>query len=189
MMDSQPITPAERERLTGYLARSGERLLALTRGLTAAELDYKPAPDRWSIAECLEHLTVVENRVLGRIEAALGETPDPTKRSAWEGRDEELIRTIENRTPRVKAPELVEPKRQWGHEELFRQLEAARRRTLEFASAAHGALRSYLLPHPLFGELDCYQWLLAAAAHFERHRAQCEEILAEADFPRAGVSR
>jgi len=33
-------------------------------------------------------------------------------------------------------------------------------------------LRAYGVPHPVFGLLDGMQWILFAAAHTERHRAQ-----------------
>ncbi|MGH9776475.1 MAG: DinB family protein [Candidatus Acidiferrales bacterium] len=181
------ITPAERKRLTDYLAKTRERLLGLTQGLAPEQLDYKPAVDRWSVAENLEHLTIVENRVLGRIEQLLREPVDFSKRSAWEGRDDELIQTIESRTPGFQAPEFVQPKGQWQHEELFRQLDAVRRRCSEFAATTNAELRSHFFPHPMYGELDCYQWLLIMGAHFERHRAQIEEIMASAGFPRAAA--
>jgi DinB superfamily len=183
------ITPDERKRLTQYLTETRDRLLGLTRGLTPEQLDYKPAPGRWSVAENLEHLTIGENRVLhSRIEAVLGEPCDPAKRSAWEGREEALMEIVAKRDPRYQAPEFVQPTGQWNHEELFRQLEAARRRTIDFAATTNAGLRRYFFPHPVFGELDCYQWLLIAGSHFERHRAQIEEVMADASFPRTAVA-
>src|SRR5262249_5841896 len=154
------ISPEERKRLTEYLADTRERLLRSTRGLTPEQLDYKPAPGRWSVAENLEHLTIAEGRVLPRIEEALKGSADPGKRSAWEGRDDELVQAIENRTPRAQAPDVVQPRGQWRNQELFRQLQAVRQRTLEFAATTNAGLRHNFYPHPFFGELDCYQWLM-----------------------------
>ena len=183
------ITPDERKRLTQHLAETRDRLLRGTRGLTREQLDYKPAPDRWSVAENLEHLTIAENRVLhSRIEEVLRGPADPAKRSAWEGREEALMEVVVKRDPRFQAPEFVQPTGQWSHEELFRQLEAARGRTMEFAATTNAGLRKYFFPHPVFGELDCYQWLLIAGSHFDRHRLQIEEIVADANFPRAAVA-
>jgi hypothetical protein len=183
------IAPDERKRLTQYLADTRDRLLRSTRGLTPEQLDYKPAPGRWSVAENLEHLTIAENRVLqSRIEAVLAEPSDPAKRSAWDGREEALMEAVIKRDPRYQAPEFVQPTGQWNHDELFRQLEAARGRTLEFAATTDAGLRRYFFPHPVFGELDCYQWLLIAGSHFERHRAQIEEVMADDRFPRTAVA-
>ena len=33
----------------------------LTSGLTVDQLNWKPSPDKWSIAECLRHLTITNN--------------------------------------------------------------------------------------------------------------------------------
>jgi uncharacterized damage-inducible protein DinB len=182
------ITPDERKGLVQHLADTRERLVRRTRGLTPEQLTYKPTPGRWSVAENLEHLTIAENRVLPRIEEVLRGPFDPAKRSAWEGREEALKGAVVDRTNRYQAPEFVQPTGQWDHEELFRQIEAARRRTLEFAGTTNARLRQHFFPHPVFGELDCYQWLLIVGSHFERHRAQIEEVMADAGFPRAAVA-
>lgn len=177
------ITADERKQLTQYLADTRERLLRGPRTLTPEQLDYKPATGRWSVGEILEHLAVSESRLLPRIEEVLRGSPDPTKRSAWEGRDEALLQNVASRAPRVQAPDPIQPAGRWRHQELLRQLEAVRQRTSEFADTTNAELRRYFYPHPVLGELDCYQWLLIAGAHFERHRAQVEEVMADANFP------
>lgn len=184
----QSITPAERDRLTKYLALTRERLLNTARSLSSEQLGFKPSSEQWSVAENVEHLTIVENRAFGRIENALQGASDVSKRSAWEGRDEALVSEIRNRSPRVQAPEIVRPTGTWQQEELLRQFQAARQRTGEFAATTDADLRGHCWPHPILGELDCYQWLLAVGAHCERHLAQIEEVLASAEFPRAALA-
>jgi hypothetical protein len=44
-------------------------------------------------------------------------------------------------------------------------------------------LRGRVWPHPLFGLWDGYQWLLATAAHTERHIQQIREAKADHNFP------
>ena len=182
------ITSDERQRLTRRLEETRDHLLRLTRNLTPEQLDYKPAADRWSVAENLEHLTIAEGRVVARVEDTVRGSVDPSRRSAWEGREEALMQAVEDRGSRFQAPDFIQPKGQWRHQELFRQLEAARLRTLEFAATTNAGLRQHFFPHPVFGELDCYQWLLIAGSHFERHRRQIEEIMADTNFPRAAVA-
>jgi hypothetical protein len=187
-MDQATITPAERKRLTQYLAASREELLQLTRGSSPAELAYKPAPDRWSAAENIEHLTIVENIVFGRITTALEGSTDPSKRSAWDGKDDAIVQEVESRVKRYQSPELGWPTGRWSHEELFRQFDTARQRTSDFAASTNAALRNLLFPHPLFGELDSFQWLLMMAAHTVRHRAQIEELMATPACPQAAAT-
>jgi hypothetical protein len=178
------ITEDERKRLTQYLTETRERLLGTARGLSPQQLDHKPAPDRWSVAEVLEHLTVAESRLLPRIEETLRGSHDAAKASAWEGREEALLQFVISRSPRVQAPDPIQPTGRWGHEELFRQLEAVRGRTTEFAATTNAPVRNFFHLHPVLGELDCYQWLLITGAHWERHRAQIEEVMADVNFPR-----
>jgi predicted RNase H-like HicB family nuclease len=44
-------------------------LIALVRGLSSDELERKPAPDSWSVRECLEHIAATEATLLTRLEA------------------------------------------------------------------------------------------------------------------------
>ncbi len=180
------MTNAEREELLNQLAASRERLLKMAQGLTSEQLAYRPAPDRWSVGECIEHLTTVESRVLQRVEDAVAKGPDHTKRSAKEGNEQDLMADVAGRITRFKAPEFLEPKGQSSREELLSNFEANRKRTREFAESTQADLRRHFFPHPVFGELDCYQWLLMTASHCDRHRAQSEEVMASPGFPRAG---
>jgi hypothetical protein len=42
--------------------------------------------------------------------------------------------------------------------------------------------------HPVFGDLDCYQWILSMGAHAERHLKQILETIASQDFPQGQTS-
>ena len=176
------MTPAERQRAAEYLEQTRERLLRSVRNLSPTQLAHKPAPDRWSVAECLEHITVVENLVLGNINNALKEAAGSPKTDMG---DEDLVRTVTDRTLRANAPERVVPTGRTPHDQLIREFEAARKRTAEFVASTSVSLRQYAFPHPRFGQLDCYQWLLLVAGHADRHRQQVEEVVATAGFPRA----
>ena len=52
------MTSAERELALQNLAESRERLLRMANGLTREQLHYRPATERWSVAECLEHIVM-----------------------------------------------------------------------------------------------------------------------------------
>ena len=45
------------------------------------------------------------------------------------------------------------------------------------------SLRAHVLLHPVLGPLDAYEWVLAVAAHTERHTKQILEVKADANFP------
>jgi len=183
------MTPAEREHVLNCLSESRDNILRSTRGLSREQLHFKPGPDRWSVAECLEHLIMVENRRIGEgMAAALKQPLDGSKLSAYQGRDEELVRLIENRAERAQAPEPVRPAGRLPDDRLLQEFEAVRKRTSDFVATADADLRKHFSPHPRFGDLDCYQWLLLIAAHSARHRAQIEEVIASSGFPRAATA-
>jgi uncharacterized damage-inducible protein DinB len=182
------MTAAERETLLENLANSRERLLGTVRGLSREQLHYRPAPGRWTVAECVEHITTVEGRVLGLIQKTLSDGPTPFKRSAMAGRDNALVEDVAGRITRFQAPEFLAPRSQWPDEQLLKEFEASRQRTQEFAGSTNADLRKHFYTHPVFGDLDLYQWLLLVSAHCERHRAQSEEVMASAGFPRSSAA-
>jgi uncharacterized damage-inducible protein DinB len=176
------MTPAERQKVAAFLEETREKLLQATRNLSPAQLAYKSAPDRWSVAECLEHVTIVETAVLGGIQNAIkGEAgaPQPTLS------DDALVQTVTNRNPRAQAPERIVPTGSFPQDQLLGEFQAARKRTSDFVGATQVPLRQFAFPHPRFGQVDCYQWLLLVAGHGDRHRQQVEEVIADAGFPRA----
>jgi uncharacterized damage-inducible protein DinB len=176
------MTPGERERAIHALSESRERLLGTVQRLSPSQLAYKPAADRWSVAECVEHIIVVENSIFGAVEQTVQKPADLPQTVIG---DDALVAKVVDRSERFKGPERLMPTGRWPHDQLCREFESVRARTSEFAASTDARLRESVFPHPRLGPLDCYQWLLLIAAHGERHRAQAEEVMASADFPRA----
>jgi uncharacterized damage-inducible protein DinB len=179
------MTPAEREFALHHLAESRENLLRLTHGLSPQQWHYRSAPGRWTVAECVEHVVTVETRVLDRIQDTVQKGPDPSRRSALEGRDHTMFADAVARVVRLQAPEILVPTGRWPHEQLLPEFEAARRVTQNFAVNTQSDLRKHFFRHPVFGDLDLYQWLILIAAHCDRHRVQSEEVISHPEFPRA----
>ncbi len=182
------MNAAERERAITDLKQTRDRLLRATSGLSPAQMQFKPAADRWSVAQCLEHLVTVENRATDGISNALREAPDSAKRSAFEGRDGDIVQVAGDRTNRRQAPEAVQPSGRFREDQLVREFEAARERTIRIAASTEYDLRKHFFAHRAFGELDCYQWMLLVAAHSDRHRVQIEEVIASSNFPRSAAA-
>jgi DinB superfamily len=179
------MTPAERDKLLKSLEESHERLLLMAKNLSREQLHYRPAPDRWTVAECLEHISMVEARVLGAIQKTLEAGPDPSKRSALEGKDDSIIPGAVARITRFKAPEPLVPTGRCPDDQLLKEFEGTRQQTRAFAVSTTADLRHHFYKHPALGDLDLYQWMLLIAGHCDRHRVQSEEVMASPDFPRA----
>jgi uncharacterized damage-inducible protein DinB len=176
------MTSEEREFAIKQLDQTRERLLSVLHGLSRDQLLYRPEPGRWSIAENVEHLVVVEKRLVSAIDKLLQEPPDLSKRCSMD--DSEVLRQIGTVVNRVQAPERSLPTSRWPAEELSHEFETTRQRTREFTSAVQGDLRHHFIAHYLFGDFDCYQWLLLIGAHSNRHSAQSEAVKASPGFPR-----
>ena len=152
-------------------------------GLTSQQLQYRPDASRWSVAENLEHVMIVEQNILAGLARTLQMPPEPERKSAVT--DEQLLANFGRVVQPLTAPERLLPTSRWPLANLLNEFDAARQRTVEFATTAADTkeLRHYFMPHPLFGELDCYQWFIIAAGHSARHCNQCVAIKASADFP------
>jgi hypothetical protein len=170
------VTDAERAFAIKQLDQSRGRLLHLLQGLSTDQLTHRPDPARWSIAENVEHVVVVEKRLLGAIDKLLAEPPDPSRQCAL--CDAEVVWVVGNVVDPLKAPERALPTLRWPAEALLQEFETARRQTRDFTSSTAGDLRHHFIPHPFFGDFDCYQWLLAIGAHCNRHCAQSEPVRA-----------
>ena len=175
----------EREFVLQSLRENRERLLRALEGLSPEQQTFRPAEDQWSIADCAEHIGIVETLVYERIQTALQEPPRPEKQAEVQPKTEFLLRVLTDRSNRIKGPERVMPRRQWREfSELEAAFEATRARTIDFASRTEADLHSHYFPHIVFQDLDCYQWLVLAALHGDRHVLQMEEVKASPAYPR-----
>lgn len=170
------LTAAERAAALKDLEETHAAFLQTVEAFPAEHFFTSPGEGRWSAAQTVEHVVFVEGRALGRIHATLREPTDPTCRSDRAGRDEELWANVRSRKQPIQAPPISSPVGGKCREDLIQAFAAARQSTIQFANTTGADLRSYFASHPLFGTLDCYQWLRLIPAHCERHRAQIEEI-------------
>lgn len=145
-----------------------------------AQRDRRPAPDRWSVAEVLEHLALVDGRITGllrsRIDAA---------REAGLGAETEtspVVPTIDlarllDRERRITAGEASLPKESLDAATAWERLVAQQDELRELALSADGlALGEVIAPNPVIGPLNVYQWLAFVGGHERRHALQIREI-------------
>ncbi len=167
------MSAAERERVLRDLEESRGRLLSAVEAFPEEQFFTPPAEGCWSAAGVLEHVVFVEGRVLARIAAGLPAAEG--RRSAMEGKDDELLAQVRKRAGKIEAPDTLHPKGGMSREELVEKFRETREATMRFAAGTQADLRGQLFPHPIFGEVDGYQWLALIAAHCDRHSKQMEE--------------
>ncbi len=178
---AEPLTEAERERLVAHLGKTRQALLDAVDGLSKKQWNYKPSEDKWSIAECTEHLAIVEE-VLGKNVVELLESPAVDRSDT--AKEDEVMKAIVDRSQKFKAPEVVAPAQRWKKRKaMLKAFEAQRAAAVKIAKEAQD-LRSFVGPHPAFGDLDAYTWLFFLSGHTERHIAQIEEVKEDPGFPK-----
>src|SRR5258708_22213576 len=144
-MVDQTLSPAERDHAVAELESSRKAFLEATSGLSEAQWNFKPAPDRWSIAECAEHIGVTEAFILNLItEQALKGPAEPEKRSQVQGKDASIMVVGVDRSSKFKAPEVIQPTRRWTTSgEITKNILQNRARTIEFVNTTQEDLRDH----------------------------------------------
>jgi uncharacterized damage-inducible protein DinB len=177
------------------------RLFDSVEGLSAGEQAFRPAPGSWSVAEILEHLSLVERGVArvvtrllekseaagqseaeaaGQTQAAAGQTHGASgqaRETAPSFAPVSIAEFVEQtRTQKLNAPESARPAGAPVADSLshLRDSRAALRDLRARVERADCA--SARVPHPVWGPLNLYQWLLFLGAHEARHLAQIEAL-------------
>jgi hypothetical protein len=186
----QTLTPSELELANLHMEQTRNLILGALTGLSEAQWRFKPAPEVWSIAQNMEHIVIVQERLLGMIRDQI-----PTAPRAPADRDVQLVDAIiinhfPNRLAKFPSPEALHPKGDWTLPEA-RDRMAANAGKLVACLDSVPDLRWRVLESPPLravskGEhvlMDGYQWILAASAHTERHAKQILEVRADPRFP------
>lgn len=182
---AQDVSQAEKERALQYLESTKQGVLDATKGLSDTQWNFKSAPDRWSVAQVMEHLAAAEDMLRGVTQEQVMKSPAVPVRSAEEIRkaDESVMTMVPDRTHKAQAPEPLKPTNRFGSPQAAQKhfLES-RSATEEYLKTAPG-LRAHLGDSPL-GKLDGYEFVLFTAAHSERHTKQILEVKADPNFPK-----
>ena len=178
-----PITQGERDRAMSHLHATRKMFIDSVSALTAEQWTYKPAADRWSIAECAEHIAASEGFISGIAQKA---QPAPDKKTAEQKqRDQVILSRVPDRTSRFQAPEPLRPRNRWASREaLIADFKKARDANIAFIRDTQDDLRLRFAGHPVFQDLDAYQWYLFLSAHSERHILQIKEVMGDPKFPK-----
>ena len=180
------LTDEEREMAVNELKKTRDHLKKTVDGLSDEQLNFKPTPESWSVAECVEHLAISENNIGGgMLQGALKTPADPSKRDSVAMSDEKLMGIITSRDQKVKTSEAFEPSGKFGSfEETLTEFLAKREKHIAYLNSTQDDLRNHYGQLP-FGTIDGLQILLFMSGHTERHVKQMEEVIAHADFPEA----
>jgi len=168
-----------------YLKDTQKNFLDSFKGLSEAQLKFKPAPDRWSVMEVAEHVTKAEDMFNQMITEVMKSPADPDKAASAAGKETEVLNKVPDRSVKAQAPEALKPTGKWAtREALVKEFKDTRAKNIAYIKANYPEMRKHFLDQPPAGLLDAYQWMLFMGAHSKRHTAQIEEVKADPNFPK-----
>jgi uncharacterized damage-inducible protein DinB len=177
------LTATERSRAATELASSRKVLLAAIAGLTPAQMNWKAAPDRWSVGDCVQHIAAAEDGYFALIERLLKKAPTPERSKEVAAKDDYVLREMQNRDAKRVTSESLQPGKWGSTEEAVIHFGASRDRLIRFVETTREDLRSHQQEHRAVGLIDAYQWVLLASGHVRRHTLQIEEVKSSRGFP------
>src|SRR5215471_5942072 len=107
---STSISNKERKYAATLMKDTKSDLMKAVKGLSESQLNFKSAPDRWSVKECVFHIATVEKNLWKLVENSLKQPANPEKRAEIKLNDDALVSLIENRNYKLKSSESLEPK-------------------------------------------------------------------------------
>jgi DinB superfamily len=183
---AQDVSQADKDRALQYLESTKKGVVDATKGLSDAQWNFKPAPDRWSIAEVIEHLAAAEDMIRGLDQEQVMKSPAIAPRDPEELKkiDASVLAQVPDRSHKISAPEPLKPTNRFGSPaDAERHFLESRLVTEEYLKTTPD-LRTHAIDSPMGVKLDGYEWILLIAGHSERHTKQILEVKADPNFPK-----
>ena len=180
---AQEVTQAEKEKALQYLESTKKGVIDATTGLSEAQWNFKAGPDRWSIAQVMEHIAAAEDFIRGLVIEKVMVAPAVPGRDLKKT-DDAVLANIPDRSRKAQAPEPLVPTNRFGTPDgAVKHFVESRSKTEEFLKTTTG-LRDHAVDSPMGLKLDPYEFVLLIAAHSERHTKQILEVKADPNYPK-----
>lgn len=147
--------------------------------LSPAQLNFRSAPGKWTVAEVVEHLVIAEPNYWTLLQKGLH---DPPRTLTGKASDADVLWYGIDRTRHEKTPARQDPQGQTI--EIAQALASYRSlhsTMLDYAAKTADDLRAHVVAE--WG-VDAYQCLLEISTHEQRHILQIREIKADPGFPK-----
>src|SRR5262245_39094338 len=178
------MTPEERAKVLDWLEESRREFLSAIEDVSEEQWTWRPAPDRWSIAETAEHVVLGEALLFACVRKAIS-SPANSNWQETSGKTEIIERLIAPRRGRAQAPKSLLPEGKFTPTQIRERFERQRAGIVEFSAETQLALKQHTVDHPfpVFGTLNAYQWLIYLPLHTMRHKKQMAEVKTSAGYP------
>lgn len=178
-------TEADRKYLLDNLTRSRNALLRETGGLTEKQWTFKESPNRWSIAEIVEHIGIWELLLQREVNVGLSAGPQP-ELAASAASDSMVLGFIMEEKPHFSNEYTVpftfaQPSGLLTGEQATAILMKRRNESIEFVGSAKDDLRACYMNK---NRDNIHQVYITTFGHMDRHLRQIRKIKANKDFPK-----
>jgi DinB superfamily len=180
------LTSAERKFAIDYLNKTKARLLNDVKGLSTAQLNFRPNDTTWCVAQCVEHITLSEDLIKQWAHGSLVGAATPERKKEEKYTPETLIVIVTDRSQnRSKTGGPWLPDGQFPTTaDALRAFVSRRDSTIAYVESTQDDLKEHFIDHPQWGALDLYEAFVMLSAHCERHTEQLEEVMADPKFPK-----
>lgn len=176
-----PMERGERDRILSYYHATRKQILDATADLSDAQWKFKPGPERWSIAEVIEHLALTEEFLFGYATSFLSKpVPAPSDKKIT---TDQMVANMVDRSQPAPAPAELRPTGRWqSGSELRSQYQSRRDHMIEWLNETEEPVTT------TWGKwasntVTVYDALHTIPAHNERHLKQINEVKADPKYP------
>jgi len=152
----QALTQPDRDKGVKHLEETRDGVVAATKGLSEAQMKFKAAPDRWSVAETFEHITLGEDLMFQSVTDKIMKAPaGPADRDTAKI-DARILNMVPDRAQKRQAPGPLVPTDRWTPSETLDHFLKSRTRTIEFLKSTPDLRAHASAENPLQQPLDAY---------------------------------
>ena len=161
--------------------RIREKFKGTLADLTESQLSTLPDGEKWTIAQIVEHVSIVENgitRICSKLLSSAkdnGHLSDGTVKMSNTFTEKSTAAT----DVKLEAPEMVHPSHGMTIAQSLAAIDEAHDKLNELRPLFEGYdCNTGKFPHPYFGDMSAAEWLLLVGGHEARHLKQIR-LLAE----------
>ncbi len=171
--------------VSDYMDETYQTLKKATENLTDSQLHFKPSPEKWSIAECLEHIVSTEPMIFGYVKSTMENPANPDRKKEIKLTDDDILVMIVDRSHKASASEEMKPSGKFSSvKNSLETLQSNRKNILnDLKNFSMEDMRNHVLESPM-GLIDAYQFMLIIPGHTSRHTMQIFEIINDPKFPK-----
>lgn len=142
----ETLSKKERKFAASQLKTTKNELIKSVKGLSDAQLNFKQAPDKWSVKECVYHIALSETNLWQWVDGTLKAPANPDKRSDIKMTDEQVIAGVSGRTTKVKTFEALEPQSaKWANaDEALNAFKEGRAKLIDYVKKTDDDMRSHV---------------------------------------------